>query len=127
LTGRTAPEVLVEVGRAGFPLLAAHHTNVVELIDGWRTLLVGLDDVIHPEALVLHPDAAPPRFELLGGADDATIRLRYRSDRALCPLAEGLVLGAGDWFGTELRVAHRMCVHRGDATCVLEVGEAGDA
>lgn len=123
LTDLSPAEVLVVIGRGGFPLLAAHHAPVLELVDGWRSMLLGLDDIIHPEALAVHAGATPPRFGPLGAGPDDSVLLQYRSDRALCALADGLVLGAGDWYGTPLTVVHRMCVHRGDASCVLEVTE----
>lgn len=121
--------VLVAIGRGGFPSLAARHAEVLAGIDDWRSLVARLDDVVHPEAEMLHPGARPPRFDDLGSDDlgrvpGGPIRLRYESDRALCALAHGLFFGVGDWFGTPLRVEHVRCVHHGDATCVMEVGEA---
>lgn len=123
LLGRTAGEVLVLVGRGGFASLAAHHGAVLAGLDGWRALLSSLDGIIHPEARVVHPDATPPQFVELGGTAGEPMRVEYRSGRGLCALAEGLVLGVGDWFGTPLTVAHRLCTHRGDATCVIEVDD----
>ena len=121
--GRSTSEVLVLIGRHGFASLASHHAEVLTGIDDWRTLVSSLDGVIHPEAQVLHPGAAPPGFEELAGIPGESVRLRYRSDRALCALAEGLLLGVGDWYGSPLTVAHRLCVHRGDAACVIEIDD----
>lgn len=127
VAGRSANEVLVLIGRHGFPSLAAHHAQVLAGVDDWRSLVSRLDGVIHPEAQVIHPGASPPRFEELGAelgeAAGGSLRLRYRSDRALCALAEGLLLGAGDWYRSPLTVAHLLCVHRGDAACVLEIDD----
>ena len=123
LVGLNTSEALIMIGRYGFPSLAAHHDEVLAGLDGWRSLITSLDGVIHPEAGVLHPGAVPPRFDELGHEPGQSLRLRYRSDRSLCALAEGLLLGVGDWFGTPLVVEQRLCVHRGDAACVIEIDE----
>jgi hypothetical protein len=45
----------------------------------------------------------------------------YTSRRQLCALAEGLIVGGGEWYGSELAVEHETCVHHGDAECTMLV------
>ena len=121
LTGLTTREILILIGRSGFASIAAHHAEVVAGLGDWRSFVTNLDRVIHAEVAVTHPGAMPPRLDDLGIERGGSMRLRYRSDRELCSLAEGLLLGVGDWFDTPLVVGQRLCVHRGDATCVIEI------
>jgi Haem-NO-binding len=64
--------------------------------------------------------ARPPRFECEELAD-GRLRMHYDSDRGLCAVACGLILGVGLLFGQELGVTETACKHRGDPRCTLEV------
>jgi hypothetical protein len=120
----TANEVLYLVGREGFADLAARHEHLLAGFDGWRSVLVALDDVIHPEVLKIYPDASVPRFSVLSDpGGPGPFVLEYRSERGLCRLAEGLIVALGDAYGHALSVEHRDCVHRGGESCVLEIDE----
>lgn len=121
VTGVTEPEALVLVGRNGFPRLSGRHAELLGDCTTWTDVLARLDGIIHPEVQKIYPDAEVPSF--VATEAGRSMQLRYESSRNLCPLAEGLILGLGDHFGTELSVAHLECVHRGDDTCVLEVVE----
>jgi hypothetical protein len=123
-TGLDRSEVLRHAGCHGFAHLADRHGDLLTGVDGLGSLLVQLDDVIHPEVLKLYTDASPPSFEV---TEDGPGRwtVRYRSSRGLCHLAEGLILGAADHYGTPASVQQITCVHRGDADCVLAVEVQG--
>ena len=78
-----------------FPEFFTLHTSV-------RTFLLTLNGVIHPEVRKLYPGAQTPHFDFSeepGGA----ILMDYHSARTMCPMAEGLTLGAGDHFGETWR------------------------
>ena len=117
----TMTEALVLIGRKGFALLAGRHVELLDNAASWRAVLQQLDGIIHPEVKKIYPDADVPSFD----ADDrdGAVILEYSSERNLCSLAEGLVLGLGDWYGSDLSVRHRSCIHHGDSSCVLEVRE----
>ncbi len=66
-------------------------------------------------------NAYPPRFEY-ERTEDERLSFHYISDRALCPVVKGLILGVGACFNEELRVTETACQHRGDPHCVFEVG-----
>ncbi|MFT4658381.1 MAG: hypothetical protein ACI8V4_002572, partial [Ilumatobacter sp.] len=42
-----------------------------------------------------------------------------------CILADGMILGRGDWFKVDLSVEHLSSLHRGDDSCTIRVVEAG--
>jgi predicted hydrocarbon binding protein len=47
--------------------------------------------------------------------------ISYTSERRLCDLLEGLVLGTGRHFGERLTVEHVQCMERGDVGCAVLV------
>ena len=126
LGGVSRNDVLVLAGRNGFGGLASRHAELLAGLSGWRDVLDRLDGIIHPEVRKIYPDADVPSFDAnrLDSQGSDVVLLEYASKRHLCGLAEGLVLGLGDWFESDLSVAHLSCVHRGDDKCHMEVAEA---
>jgi hypothetical protein len=124
--GRVGREdVLVLAGRSGFRHLASRHRELLGEASGWRDVLHQLDGIIHPEVRKIYPDAEVPTFDAtdVPGTPDTgdTVVLEYRSARHLCRLAEGLILGLGDWYDSAVTVEHLACVHRGDDGCRISV------
>ena len=115
-------EVLVFAGRHGFRQLGSRHPDLITPYDGWRAVLAHLDGIIHPEVAKIYPGADVPSFTVTDDADGA-VRVVYESRRQLCALAEGLLIGLGEWFRSSLSVEHAECRHRGDASCTLVVTE----
>lgn len=122
----TVDALLVTGGRLGFAHLATHTHELIAPYRDLAGLLQDLDDVIHPEVRKLYPHARPPHF-VTTPVDDG-FELEYHSQRGLCRLAEGLVLGAGDRFEQPVEVHHLSCTRDGDASCRLHVsiGHRGD-
>ena len=79
-----------------------------------------LNSVIHPEVRKLYPGAQPPHFDFSEGPDD-TILMDYHSERTMCPMAEGLTLGAGDYFGETLAITQTQCTKHGAPHCTLRI------
>jgi hypothetical protein len=119
-TGLSAAEVLRHVGRHGYRHLVERQPDIVADATDLGSLLHQLDAVIHAEVLKLYPDAEVPSFQV---TDEGPGRWRvdYRSRRQLCHLAEGLLEGAADSFGTTVAIDQPECVDRGDGHCVLLV------
>lgn len=122
----TVDALLVAGGRRGFAHLAMHAHDLVAPYRDVAGLLQDLDDVIHSEVRKLYPDARPPHFgttPVEGGFE-----LEYHSERGLCRLAEGLVLGAAERFEQPVEVEHLACTRTGAAACRLRVtiGHRGD-
>lgn len=82
--------------------------------------LASINERVHDEVRRVHPNAYAPSFELVArGADYLT--LRYRSERRLCSLCEGLIQGAAVYFSMPVQLLHDHCMHRGDDHCQLVV------
>lgn len=119
-TGLTANEVLHHVGVHGYGHLVARQPDLVTGISDLGTLLHHLEDVIHPEVAKLHPSSSPPSFTVTDVAPTSW-QVDYRSERHLCHLADGLISGAANGFGTPCETQLRRCVDLGDDHCSLVV------
>ncbi len=114
-------DVIRWFGRAAIPPLAAAYPAFFTSHASTFPFLRTLNDVHHLEVLKVYPDADLPVFAFDPRREDGTLIMRYSSARALCTFGEGLIHGAGDYFGEALTVAQPQCVHRGDETCVLQI------
>ena len=121
--GLTPTDTLRLVGRRGFGPLASRAPHVLDGLEDWRSVLRSLDGIIHPEVKKIYADAEVPSFSALDEGDGMLVT--YRSPRRLCALADGLMRGAGEWFGTELNVVHETCVAAGAESCTMRVSEVG--
>jgi len=104
---------LTTTGQKTYPSLFAIAGNDV------REFLMGIHRV-HAFATRGTADASPPRFEY-EEIDADRLRVHYFSERALCSLLEGIILGAGDHFGERLAVRQTACVATGAPHCTMEV------
>lgn len=120
--GHSVPDTLRLAGRIGFAHLVRRAPDLLDGLEDWRAVLSSLDDIIHPEVRKIYPDSDVPGFAT--EPDGADLIVTYTSRRALCALAEGLMIGSGIWFDTELTVTHLSCVHSGDEHCVMRVSES---
>lgn len=116
--GTSREDMLRHLGRAGFSRLAERNTQLMADFTDARTLLLGLNSVIHPEVRKVYPGAEVPTFDVVSGESDH-LSLSYRSKRGMCHFAEGLALGAGDLFGETIIVTQPICEHRGGDHCEL--------
>jgi predicted hydrocarbon binding protein len=68
----------------------------------------------------LYPGATPPDFtyEVI---EPRRLVMGYTSARRMCALAEGLIRGTAAHFGETIEVVQTTCMHRGDASCTIEV------
>jgi hypothetical protein len=119
-TGLSPDEVLHHVGVHGYRHLVDRQPDLVEGIADLGSLLHHLEDVIHPEVAKLHPNAEPPSFTITD-LDPGTWQVEYRSRRQLCHLAEGLIVGAANGFGTPARTEQTMCTLDGGDHCSILV------
>lgn len=117
-TGMSADDVVIWFGRRAIPRFRDRYPSFFEGHTSARSMVLSLNDVIHPEVRKLFPGAYVPEFDFDEVGDDG-IRLGYQSTRKLCSFAEGLILGAADHFGEQVDVAHELCMKRGDDRCVL--------
>jgi hypothetical protein len=110
------------VGRLGFEHLAARAPELLATHSDWRSVLLSLDEIIHPEVLKIYPDSEVPGSDV--STDGDALLFGYTSSRNMCALADGLIVGCGSWYGTELHVDHVTCVHADDSSCTMRVTES---
>ena len=120
MTGLTPGQLLRYMGRRSLPLMAARYPELFTMHTGARTFLLSLNEVIHPEVRKLYEGAQPPHFGFQEQSD-GTLVMEYHSHRALCSLAEGLVMGAADQFGETVTITQPQCKLDGYGFCTLRV------
>jgi hypothetical protein len=116
--GASADDVIRQIGQGALPLLAERYNGFFDGHSSTRSFLLTLNDIIHPEVLKLYPGAVPPNFSFESN-DDGSLTMGYKSERRLCRLAEGFILGAASHYGEEVELDQPQCMHRGDDQCVI--------
>ena len=121
--GLSADDTLRTVGVHGWRHLELRQPELVAGVDDMGTLLHSLNNVVHTEVRKLYPDSFVPLF---GITDEGPGRwlVTYESERRMCRLAEGLLLGFSEARGFSTTITHVTCMNHGDGTCVLDVAVA---
>ncbi len=117
-----APEtVMVEFGKFWVPNTGAKAYPSFFKLAGKnaREFLLSMDKV-HKEVTKNLSNAKLPGFEY-EEPPDGRLLMRYWSERKLCAVLRGLILGVGVYFGEELEVRETACMHKGDPQCIMEV------
>jgi hypothetical protein len=107
-------------GRSAMPLFAERYPQLFSEHRDTRSFVLTLNDIIHPEVRKLYPGAIVPEFDF-DTTDSTALGMDYYSPRKLCAFAEGLLLGAGDHYAETVAIEQPRCMHRGDASCRLEI------
>ncbi len=84
-----------------------------------REFLLNMNKV-HKQVTKHIRNARPPIFEYEELPDGRMI-MHYRSDRKLCAVLRGLILGVGIHFGEKLQIKKTSCMNNGDPQCTMEV------
>ena len=82
--------------------------------------LLGIEEKIHELVRATIPGALPPHLHVQPLGGDGVL-ISYTSERHLCRLLEGLVLGAAETLGSEVAVDEIQCMLRDDPGCVFTV------
>ena len=117
----SAEDVMIEFGKYWAPntgkecypaLFAMAGSNVKQFLQNV--------DRVHRQVTASIVGARPPVLatEVL---PDGRLAIHYRSERKLCPVVHGLILGVGVHFDQELSVVEKHCSRNGDEECVFEV------
>jgi predicted hydrocarbon binding protein len=123
-TGDGSREILIEFGR-----FAAQNT-FYELYPAYynksgstQEFLLGIETRIHELGRATVHGTAPPRLQVspLGQG----VSISYTSERGLCALLEGLVLGAAGHYEEPYATDQVLCMHRGDPACVFHAAPIG--
>lgn len=103
-SGAQVPEVLSGFGRHLSGRFATLYPSFFENKRCLFDFLESVNDHIHVEVHKLYPDAELPAFRT-HLRSETCLDLDYRSCRPLASLAEGLILGASDYFHEPIAVA----------------------
>lgn len=117
--GVPADDVVRTLGEGAIPLLAQRYPQFFDEHGSTLPFLLTLNDIIHPEVRKLYPGADVPDFDFAFD-DDNNLLLGYRSERRLCALAEGFILGSARHYGEAVTLTQPQCMHRGDDRCVIQ-------
>jgi hypothetical protein len=115
----SADDIVRSLGEGAIPLLAERYPQFFEPHASTRSFLLTLNDIIHPEVRKLYPGAVVPDFDF-AVSEDGYLLLGYRSERQLCALAEGFILGAARHYGEAVTLTQVRCMHRGDDKCLIQ-------
>ena len=115
--------VLRWFGQQAIPRMAKRWPAFFEPHTETLPFLRSLNSVIHPEVRKLYAGAHCPYFDYNSGSEGALL-LGYRSERKMCGLVHGFVLGVGDYYGQKLTIEHLECMHHGDKSCLVSVAAA---
>jgi predicted hydrocarbon binding protein len=84
-----------------------------------REFLLNLNKV-HNQVTKNIRNARPPSFEY-EELPDGRLLMHYRSDRRLCAVMRGLILGVGIHFDEELQLKETSCMNNGDPQCTMQI------
>ena len=115
-----AGEVIRWFGTQALALFVERYPQFFKPHTTTRSLLLTLNNIIHPEVRKLYPNADVPEFHFDTSSDEVLL-MGYRSHRKLCAFAIGLIEGAAGHYGEHATVEHRSCMLNGDAQCLLAV------
>lgn len=113
--------VLVEFGKFWVPHTGKESYPTYYMLMGStpREFLLNMDKV-HLQVTRNIANAHPPRFTY-DELPDGRLLMHYKSDRNLCPVLRGLILGVGIYFQQELQVKETACMKKGDPQCTMEI------
>lgn len=126
LTGVDASTLCYEFGRFLLPELIG--TYGVHVDRDWTglDLVANVEEYVH-EALRAKriSEFTPPRISS-ARIDEQRALVAYESDRGLCALAEGVLVGVGEHYDERFLVDQRVCVHDGASHCEFVVRTVDD-
>ena len=123
-TGRPAEQILGDFGQAMVPGLLELYGFLVNPRWSFIDFLLNTESVIHRGVKLHSPNAKPPELQIERAGPESVL-ITYRSKRALCPLAKGIVRGAADHYKVEITITEERCMLRGDPECLITVSEGG--
>jgi hypothetical protein len=118
-------DVLEDFGKFVGPSLVTYYEMFVR--PEWRTfdVLENASAKIHDAIHRHNAKRNPPRL-LTTRVDAHRIKLTYQSDRKLCFVAKGIVLGLSQKYGERIEVRETQCMHNGAERCHFEITHHGD-
>lgn len=123
-TGKDAQAILEDFGKFIAPDLLKLYGSHVN--PNWKLLdfLEHTEETIHRLVRLRDPRAAPPRLRTQRLGPDRLL-LIYDSERRLCAVARGIIVGLADHYGEPVSVEDEKCMLRGDPRCEIRVQVRG--
>ena len=121
-TGRPAQEVIEAFGVALVPGLLEIYGFLINPRWSFMDFLLNTEGVVHRGVRLNSPYAQPPALQTERAGPDS-VAITYRSKRALCSLAKGIVRGAAAHYRVEITIVEERCMLRGDPECLITVSE----
>ena len=100
------PDLVKTFGTFIFERLVLIYPKLTENISDSFEFLSGVDNIVHVEVKKLYPNASLPKFYI--SIQDDTLVMIYQSDKNLPDLAEGLIIGAGQYFSENLMITRQL-------------------
>ena len=119
-SGLETSEVVEAFGLFLAKRFSEDYARFFEAADGLFAFLESVDRHIHVQVRKLHPEAVTPSVQLTRKDADEAV-LVYRSSRKLCALARGMMVGAAEYYETELTIQELQCMHDGADACEFEL------
>ena len=121
ISGLSLETVLVEFGKFWVPNTGFESYPSFFRLSGTtaREFLLNMNRV-HNQVTRNIPNSAPPKFEC-EELPDGRLLMHYQSERKLCALLQGLILGVGIHLKEEIQVKEVACVEKGNPRCTMEV------
>jgi hypothetical protein len=122
--GLPTPELL-----RGFGSFAAETTfrllypDFYKESNGTRQFLLDVEERVHRLVRATIPLAAPPKLHVVS-LGERGVMVTYTSERGLCDLVHGLILGTARTYRERFSVEQVQCMHRGDPACAFSVEPA---
>ena len=120
VSGIAVPDLVKAYGEYLFAHFVKLHEAMILESESLKDFLLRIDSVIHVEVSKLYPGSSLPIFNY-EDIDENNLVMIYRSPRKMCHLAEGLVLGAANYFNTPYQLTQTQCMHSGADHCRLEI------
>jgi hypothetical protein len=119
-TDRPANQIIEEFGLAMVPGLLEVYGFLVNPRWSFIDFLLNTENVIHRGVKLHTPNAKPPELQV-ERAGPSSVVITYRSKRALCPLAKGIIRGAAAHYHVDITLSEESCMLRGDPECLITV------
>ena len=116
----TRAQALGILGEYLFGILNSKYPIFTSLQPDFFKFLAGVESIVHTEVRKLFSDVKLPLI-IPVESTEKTMVLRYESERKMCELAEGLILGAAKFYEVNVTLKQSCCYHRGDDHCMIEV------
>jgi predicted hydrocarbon binding protein len=119
MSGHDEATVERDFGREAAPELLS--TFKAHVRDDWTTLdLVENLPHIYDQIEAQNPETSPPDLDITRVTEDA-VAIEYDSDRDLCTLGEGILVGVAAELDDDATVTHDTCQREGESHCEFHV------